>query len=252
MIRRSYQWPLIITMLASASLASPSPPSDRRTMREPGLWSLEATALSYWETVPLAEEWKNLTIPSPDRENALIVRAGKDENELPQVFVMKHGELLTGHVVLESHPEVAWSPDSRAFFVTYSDGGLVGSWHVLVYSVEGKTLTSIDVAKAVREDLVGRFPPCKTGGYKNLACSDQEIRAFRKDLDWVNVAAIKWLGGSNKLLLVSQVPCSSRYGFNMCRYMGYIVSVPSGKILSRYSKRSFHKQWGRYCGNWPP
>lgn len=33
--------------------------------------------------------------------------------------------------------EVKWSPDSKAFFLTYSDGGSVGSYHVkVVYVLE--------------------------------------------------------------------------------------------------------------------
>ena len=36
--------------------------------------------------------------------------------------------------------EAAWSPDSSAFFVTYSDGGLVGTYHVKVFYVTAAAL----------------------------------------------------------------------------------------------------------------
>jgi len=40
--------------------------------------------------------------------------------------------------------EVNWSPDSTAFFVTYSDTGAVGQYHLLVYRLDKDEIHSTE------------------------------------------------------------------------------------------------------------
>ncbi len=83
--------------------------------------------------------------------------------------------------------EAAWSPDSRAFFVTYSDAGMVRTYHVRVVYV---TEAGIRVIEPVPN---GRrlFRP---------TCFDPE---------YPNVVAIGWLGhGSDRLAIAVEVPAA--------------------------------------------
>ncbi len=140
-----------------------------------------------------------------------------------------------------------WSPDSRAIAVTWTDGGLVGSWQVDVYSVDRERLRPVNVTKAVRRDLARSYPVCKKFF---SSCSKADVKSFKNNLEWVNVAAIKWLDGSKKLVLLAGVPPSSSYGSNMSKVKGYVVEVPSGRIAQILTKRAFLTRWKsiyEYC-----
>jgi hypothetical protein len=113
-----------------------------------------------------------------------------------------------------------------------------------VYVVNREAFLPLDVSQEVRADFARRFTPCIG---ETATCS---ARKLAKDLSWINVAAIKWLGDSNKLLVVAQMPCSPAYGKNQCAHEGYEVEVPTGKILASYGKQIFQQRWGRYCGKW--
>ena len=71
-----------------------------------------------------------------------------------------------------------------------------------------------------------------------------------QDHDWVNVAGMKWMGASNRLLVVGNVPDSSRYGANMIKWLGYEIEIPSGKILRRYSRAEFRSKWNYLKKDW--
>src|SRR5271155_3009000 len=53
-----------------------------------------------------------------------------------RVWLSHKGERYSLPFGTYTEAEVAWSPDSLAFFVTYSDGGAVGTFHVLVYTID--------------------------------------------------------------------------------------------------------------------
>jgi len=237
-------------LLNIATVTASTPQGDRKTSLEPGMWSKQAVSLTFFENIPLNQETKTLCVDSPDKTKQLCVRPGEDEFT-PAFSVSDNGRPIKGTVEAFMHPEAAWSPDSRSFWLTSTDGGLVGSWRTRVYVIRNGSLQRIDPTQLVKADMARAFPPCRTGGNKNLECGASDRHFFATRLDWVNVAAIKWVS-PRSLLVVGQIPCSSRYGINMCKFEGYDIAVPSGRILARYDKSSLRKECSGYCGDWPP
>jgi hypothetical protein len=146
---------------------------------------------------------------------------------------------------LEVGPEALWSPDSDAVAVTHSRGGALGTYQVLIYRPEKSGPT--DISTAVRKDLARRFPACVG---ERAGCTAAQRKAMRRNVQWVNVAAIRWMDGSNRLLMMAWVPDSSEFGANFGKLSGYVVDARDGHILSRYSHEEFKRRFKTYCGNW--
>ncbi len=118
-----------------------------------------------------------------------------------------------------------------------------------VYLIEGTQLRKVNVDEPVRDDIAKTYPPCVPAeGIQS--CSKEEERVMLQNHDWVNVAGMKWMSTSNSLLVVGNVPDSSRYGANMTKWWGYEIEVPSGKILRRYSRREFRSRWNDLKKDW--
>lgn len=60
---------------------------------------------------------------------------------------VKEREIKTGFGDLVN-AEVRWSADSKAFFLTYSDGGSIGTYHVEVVYVNDDSLHEIEPVPA--------------------------------------------------------------------------------------------------------
>jgi len=122
--------------------------------------------------------------------------------------------------------EVAWSPDSKAFFVTYSDGGNVGTYHVRVVYVTDSGIRAIEPLPNGRR----LFKPI---------CFDPENP---------NVGAIGWIGnGSDQLAIAVEVPPHSSCA-SMGTFKAFVIQLPTGNVVSTYgqieAKRSFSKLIG--------
>jgi hypothetical protein len=112
-----------------------------------------------------------------------------------------------------SCPEVGWSASSAMFFVTYSDGGAVGSYHVAAYRISAGKMEKIDLDDAVRRDFQKHYPKCD---------SPEEP----------NIAGVAWSEDSTKLLVAAEVlphsNCDDMGTFNL-----YTVAVSNGRIIDR-------------------
>jgi hypothetical protein len=62
-----------------------------------------------------------------------------------------------------------------------------------------------------------------------------------------NIGGIKWIDSSDKLLLVAEVPPHSNCP-QMGLIMGYVVSLPSGKIMERFDLANLNIVWGNQLG----
>src|SRR5271165_2039148 len=72
-------------------------------------------------------------VSSPDGTKVVRLRGDKIE-----VITKVSQRLDHAEIGASASAEVGWSPDSKAFSVTYSDGGNVGTYHVkVVYAKEG-------------------------------------------------------------------------------------------------------------------
>ena len=214
---------LIVFLVAGALFGFPlvvqGPEQERH---QPGLWSKEAIVLSY------VEGNRRLKLLSLDGEKAVSI-------EDTALAVEINGKRARG---TESYgvgtlAELAWSPDSRAFFVTQSDGGNVGTWYVDVFLLSKVGIRRVDIAKQAKKEFMTTYK-CVTAG--DPTANEQP-----------NIAALKWLNGSNKLLLVAEVPPHSSCP-EMGKLMGYVVSVPSGRVLQRYKERELRKTWSPVFG----
>lgn len=158
-----------------------------------------------------------------------------------QISSAAHSDDLTGSVhdnartALESNKtikfstlsEILWSDDSSAFAITSSDGGWVGSCNVQTFAVKNHRVEKINLSGKATNDAT-----------KHCHCDGP---------DPPEVGALTWLRGSTQILLVAQVPPHSVCS-NMGELFGYIVSVPSGEIVERFSEAQLRRKWERYFG----
>jgi hypothetical protein len=110
---------------------------------------------------------------------------------------------------LSSNALILWSPDRRAFALTYSDGGATGGFHVRLFLMRGDTVTEASRAIQPAVDSFKARHYCKTRGN--------------------NVSAIKWVHDSKHLMLMTEVYPTGDCGPDQATE-GYLVAVPSGKI----------------------
>ncbi len=178
-----------------------------------GDWSREAISIS---------SLKKIEISSPDHKMIVVVDG-------VNLAVIINGKSLTGieEKGVMQPAELVWSPDSTAFFITETDGGWVGTWHVRVYLIKNEVVYYSDVT----QEVIKQFK-------KQYKCMDPEEP---------NVGAVKWLKGSKNLLLVAEVPPHSTCP-EMGKIRGYIVEIPTGKVIKEFSKKELKAQWGKYLG----
>jgi hypothetical protein len=179
-------------------------------------WSQEAALLSYEKGI------RHIEIFSPDRRKIAIVDGVK-------LTVMKEEKCIPGieDVGVSMLAELLWSPKSTAFSITESYGGAVGDWHVTVYEIKDGHVHILNVAN----EVVKSFK-------KHYRCKDPEDP---------NVGAVKWLNGGKLLLLAAEVPPHSSCP-EMGKLRGYIVEIPTGRIVREFDERKLRADWGHYLG----
>jgi hypothetical protein len=165
----------------------------------------------------------NITIPSPDGRKAVVVRPPENpsSDETHTVLVRAGSHIYRTNLGALVNAEVAWAPDSKAFFVTYSDGGNVGTYHVRVVYVTDSGLRALEPLPNGRRLFK---PMCFDPGNPN-------------------VGAIGWIGnGSDQLAIAVEVPPHSSCA-SMGTFKAYVIQLPTGKVVSVYgqveAKRSF-------------
>jgi hypothetical protein len=169
------------------------------------------------------------SIPSPDGKRVISIQPAptSDSDETHRVIVTAFGRQYRTEIGAWVNAEAAWSPDSKAFFVTYSGGGNVGTYHVKVVYV---TDTGLRIVEPVPN---GRrlFVP---------TCFDPELP---------NVAAIKWTRpDSSRLLIAVQVPPHSSCA-SMGTFRAFEIALPDGAVVSRYGQIRTKEVFGRDLGD---
>ena len=182
----------------------------------PPEWSKDATSL-------YARKEGKIKILSPDKKKVVVVQG-------ISISVFQLGKHLQGadRKHIESPlAELIWSMSSDAFAVTESDGGAVGHWYVMVYLLKDGFVCGYDIGKKAIKSFK-----------KYYQCEPSED---------ANAGAVEWLKGGTQLLLVTEVPPHSD-----CREMGmlrgYIVEVPSGKILKEYDEEELLSKCSNHFG----
>lgn len=214
-------------------------------------WSRSAHPLPY--SVNSDAALRNARIPSPNGKYEIACNSVPAEQKIsdsvsetiatPSCEFVAPGKRLP--IDLEVGPEALWAPDSDAVAITHSRGGALGTYQVLIYRPENSS--PVDVANSIRQDLARRYPACVG---VEAGCTAAQRKAMRRDVSWVNVAAIRWTQQSNRLLMMAWVPDSSEFGANLGRFNGYVVDAHTGQILNRYSEQEFKRRFKKYCGDW--
>jgi len=215
----------MLVLFAAACLASghglECPPGCSR-----GRWSTDAVDLSS-EKVKAPYISRDIRIHAPDRQK--LVHVVKDH------WWVEVGEkripLPSEPSVLLYPAELAWAPDSQAFFITSSVGFSTG-FHADVYRIVDNKLVLVTKLDAVIRQDFDRRHKCSDGHAGNDP----------------NVAGLRWLGGSDRLLMIAEVPpigtCKNEEYFG-----GYEMSVGSGRILGRFSPQQLVDRWGQELGD---
>lgn len=197
----------VIVVLFTSTLASPSD----------GIFARNATSI--WAAAG------ETTVPSPDGEKAIVIRPprNKDSEETHVVSVTVNGKQFPTSIGSWVNAEVLWSPDSSAFIVTYSDGGLIGTYHAKVFYVSRKGLRIVEPVPDGRK----LFTPW---------CFEAERP---------NVAGVDWTAqDASRMLLVVQVPPHSSCA-DMATFRAYEIALPGGRVLKRYDQLSAKKQFSK-------
>jgi len=152
------------------------------------------------------------SVLSPD--NARAVRLTKHYR-----FRVTSGKTVISEFKLpdvSSNIEIGWSPDSSQFFISYSDGGAVGGFHVHLYSLGGTTIQESHTPEVV----AGRF----------------------KQLHWCqsrgnNLSFLDWTADSKVGFFVAEVYPTGECGKELGLYQGYAVRLQDGKILRVFDEK---------------
>jgi hypothetical protein len=169
------------------------------------------------------------TISSPDGTKAILIRPpripGSDENH--EVVVRAYGREHRTTAGALVNAEVAWAPDSTAFFVTYSEGGNVGTYHVKLVHV---TASGLAVTEPIPEGRKLGAPTCV-------------------DVESPNVGAVRWTGrGSRRLLVAVQVPPHSSCA-DMGTFSLFEIELPRARVIKKWSQLDGKKRFGTSLGD---
>jgi hypothetical protein len=247
----SRPYALALLILAAPALLAGNHTQTAPERVEVTTWSRSAQALPY--TVNPDSALRNARVPSPNGKYEIACNSIPKEQkvsdtisetlEAPACEFVAPGKRVP--IDLQVGPEALWAPDSDAVAITHSLGGALGNYRVLIYRPENEE--AVDIAAEVRQDLARRYPAC-VGSF--AGCTAQQREQMRKDSLWVNVAAIRWMEKSDRLLMMAWVPDSTAFGANLGRYNGYVVDAHNGRILNRYSEAEFKRRFKKYCGDW--
>ncbi len=181
---------------------------------EEGAWSRNAFLL------PAQAPFR---VPSPDRMKTAFVEGTK-------LTVLEGRQEISGleGFSLLGQAELAWSPDSKAFVVTASEGGIEGPWFITVFQIQNQRATIREPVGEVITKFHERYP-----------CLGQ---------DDPNIGALWWTKGSSQLLVGAEVPGRSHCA-EAGQSRGYIIDVSSGKVLYEFDAPSLKENFSEHLGS---
>jgi hypothetical protein len=171
---------------------------------------------------------KGVSVTSPDNRYRVTLSVRSEDDDFGQLRVYAGDDMRGSYELhdLSGGIFIKWSPDSRAFYLMWSNGGAIGGYEVRAFRITGGQVTETVITKKA-EDEFERKHPCPDRGH--------------------NVYAVRWLNGSEELLLAMQVYPTSDCGKELGLYGGYLVGATDGTILRRYSERQLKSIWPVGC-----
>lgn len=207
------------------------------------IWAKKATAFP----VSCSEKsefrkCKPLRIASPDNKSSVEVAYKKDNDSMFAVLRLATpggGIREIGVPCWTNNNELLWSPNSKAFFINGGCGSSISGFVVSVYMVDSANVdVRLDFTQEAMHDMVRSFPPCKAMNH-----DPEECKVMQTDREYYNMSGIDWLEDASGIVVMSEVPPSSRYGGIMGQVMGYELKVPSGRILRRLNAKQLKMKW---------
>jgi hypothetical protein len=217
---------LLSLLLMSIGLVTPAQITLCPPGCNPGRWSTEATDLSS-DSSKAPYNSRNIQVYAPDHHKSVHV---VKENWWVEAEGTRMSSSTEASEIL--YPaEVAWAPDSQSFFITQSVGYSAG-YHTDIYRIMENKLVPVEVNRIVEREFDRRHK-----------CFDRGT----KEGNDPNIAGFKWLGGSDRLLIVAEVP-----PIGVCKdleyFGGYEVSLNSQRIVQRFSPQQLADRWGEVLG----
>lgn len=211
---------------------------DRRYAVARGSWSAAAVSLFNTWTALDDNPHRHMSFYSPDGKK-LVEVAGAN------VYLHIRGRTLgTDITSISKHDaELSWAPDSTKYFVTWTESGELGPWHMQVYGVDDSGTHELpNVADTARKDfeaLVRRRPI-------DPEMDTPELRKYWEQDSYCepyHVIGGRWLNGSEEILLSVLIrntgDCRYESDFNV-----YRVKATTGEILERLTAKEAHKRFG--------
>jgi len=208
--------------------------SDRRYAVCRGPWSSKTVSLfNTWASFDTNPE-RRLRFPSPDGKKVIEVNGF-------HVRLRINGKAFWTPFGSMHDAEVGWAPDSTRLFVTWSETGELGAWHVQVFNVADDGLIEIKgVTTSASKDLLLRERRAPIPRWAR-----HDYRPMWGTLDYCepNIVGSQWLNSSSEILVSALVgPVGG------CKYMGdfevYRIEVVTGKILQAYPATEAHRIFG--------
>jgi hypothetical protein len=126
---------------------------------------------------------------------------------------------------------VKWAPDSTAFYLMWSNGGMIGGYEVRVFRVGDNGVREVPAVTQVLKEFTQKHH-----------CHDRGE----------NIFAIRWVGQSDELMIATQVYPTSDCGKDMGFTAGYLVRIDDGDISARYPQSAVEAEMKKCPSDiWP-
>jgi hypothetical protein len=213
-------WFVWLVLLSNGVLENPSKvPVCPKPGLKPGDFSQVSVYLCFQNE---DAESRHLQIPSPDQSVFLVVD-GEDAKFYANGHEIRH-PILVGR-----DEEIIWSPDSRALIFTLSLGAAGPVLAGIPFLDEELDSKEPNITKIIKKSFAARHPtdPCWKGA---------------------NVGGLGWLEGSRKAVLIAEIPPSPQCEDTGGYFNAYVVSLPEGRIVKRYSMKQAIRRWHKLLG----
>jgi hypothetical protein len=130
-------------------------------------------------------------------------------------------------------PEVLWSPDSKAVAITTCSGGN-GPCSVETFLIDDK-------GAQLDDNLPSPFEMVQ----KTFAAGHEKDECYTE----ANVGALTWVDGSDKIVMIAQVPTAHCDGHSGGHIEAFVVSFSERKVVSRFNMQETIRRWHSFFGN---
>ena len=126
---------------------------------------------------------------------------------------------------------VKWAPDSAAFYLMWSNGGMIGGYEVRVFRVGDDGVREVPAVTQALKEFTQKHH-----------CHDRGE----------NIYAVRWVGQSDDLMIATEVYPTSECGKDAGFTAGYLVRIDDGDISARYPQSAVEAEMNKCPSDiWP-